>query len=125
MPFTRSGKHYSMIVKRWCKKCLENTEQQLVGCKYSKTPEPRVPPAFVRTKTWFCTKCEETELEVKEVPEPTDKTRIFNRLLSIQNDYDILGMTIESLLNEIIFRDRRTLRERARQRIFVGEPRSI
>ena len=117
----------------------------------------------------------ELDIEIKEVLEPTDKTRIFNRLLRIQNDYDILGMSIESLPNEIVFRlrlpdfhmseiraiqakseetgfirvdelmklqkagynrprqvppkpqpkDRRTLRERAKQRTFVGEPRSI
>jgi hypothetical protein len=99
---------------------------------------------------------------------------IFNRLLRIQEDYDILEMSISCLPNEIVFRarlpdfdmgeiraiqtkaqetgfiradelvklqkagyrrpldvpprptpkDRRRLKERARQRMFVGEPRS-
>jgi len=99
---------------------------------------------------------------------------IFNRLLRIQEDYDLVNMTVSSLPNEIVFRarlpdcdmgeiraiqtkaketgfirvdelmrlqkagfkrprevppkptpkDRRRLRERAMQRMFVGEPRS-
>ena len=100
---------------------------------------------------------------------------IFNRLMRMQEDYDILEMSISSLPNEIVFRarlpdfdmgeikaiqnkakdtgfiraselmkpqkagfkrpldvppkpqpkDRRRLKERARQKMFIGEPRSL
>jgi hypothetical protein len=33
-----------------------------------------------------------------------DKTRIFRRLQSIADDYDIVAMSIQSLPNEILFR---------------------
>ena len=115
------------------------------------------------------------EIETKTVYEPTDKAMMFNRLLGMQEDYDILEMSISSLPNEIVFRARlpdcdmgeiraiqakaqetgfiraselmklqkagfkkpldvparpmpkvrRHLKERARQKMFVGEPKSI
>jgi hypothetical protein len=124
---------------------------------------------------WICETCESIEEEIKQVYEPTDKARIFNRLLKIPNDYDILDLSISSeadgitmkirlpdydmgevraiqakaqetgfiSVNELMQlqkagfnrpaevppkpspKDRRTLRERARQRMFQGEPRSL
>ena len=175
MPFTYGGKHYSLRAKRPCKQCRTITSQTAVSCRYRAPKEPKVPPVYVKELAWYCEGCDETEIETKEVVEPTDKTRIFRRLQSIAEDYDIISMKIESLPNEIIFRirlpdfdmgeiraiqtkaketgfikvselmklqkagyhrpvevppkpqpkDRRTLRERARQKMFVGEPRSI
>jgi hypothetical protein len=175
MPFTRSGKHYSFHAKRICKRCQQTTEQSCVTLKYRTPPEPTVPASYLKEYTWFCEQCQNLEIETKTVYEPTDKAMIFNRLLRIQEDYDILEMSISSLPNEIIFRarlpdfdmgeiraiqtkaketgfiraselmklqkagfkrpvdvpprpqpkDRRRLKERARQRMFVGEPRSL
>jgi hypothetical protein len=174
MPFTRSGKHYSIMAKRYCKNCHEITQQSTITMKYRAPPEPTVPASYLREYTWFCEQCENQEVETKTVYEPTDKALIFNRLLRIQEDYDVLGATVSSLPNEIVFRvrlpdfdmremraiqakatetgfirvdelmklhkagfkrprevppkpapkDRRRLRERAKQRMFVGEPRS-
>jgi hypothetical protein len=175
MPFTRDGKHYSIRAKRYCKNCHEITQQSTIGRKYRAPPEPTVPASFLREYTWFCEQCENTEIETKTVYEPTDKAMIFNRLLRIQEDYDIIEATVSSMPNEIVFRvrlpdcdmgevraiqakaketgfirvdelmrlqkagfkrprevppkpapkDRRRQRERAMQRMFVGERRSI
>ena len=150
MPFTHSGKHYSLRAVRFCKRCQGERWHQGISCRY------RAPP------------------EQKEVVEPSDEAKIFNRLLRLSDDYNILHMDIESLPNEIVLRvrlpdfdmseiraiqtketetgfitveelirlqkagyrrpgdipprpmpkDRRTLRERARERMFTGEPRS-
>jgi hypothetical protein len=175
MPFTASGKHYSVRAKRWCKLCAMNTEQDMVSNKIHTTPEPTVPLTYIREKEWYCTQCDNIEKETKQVTEPTDKQRIFTRLLRLSEDYDMLKMRIESWPNEIVLRvtlpdfdmgelravqykqqetgfitaeelmklqragfsrpsdvpprpmpkDRRTLRARARQSMFVGEPRSF
>jgi hypothetical protein len=163
-----------MRAKRYCKNCHETTQQTNVAVKYRAPPEPTVPASFLREYTWFCEQCENQEIESKTVYEPTDKAMIFNRLLRIQEDYDLVNMTVSSLPNEIVFRarlpdfdmgevraiqakaeetgfirvnelmklqkagfkrrevppkptpkDRKRLRERAMQRMFTGEPRSI
>jgi hypothetical protein len=175
MPFTTSGKRYSLRAKRLCRKCRLITEQTAVYCRYRAPPEPKVPPVYLKELGWYCEHCDETEVETKEILEPTDKTMIFRRLQSIAEDYDIISMNIQSLPNEIVFRirlpdfdmgeiraikakatetgfinvsellklqkagyhrpvevppkpqpkDSATRRERARQKMFVGEPRSI
>jgi hypothetical protein len=42
--------------------------------------------------------------ENKVVTEPTDRQRIFNRLLPLSEDYDFVSTTIESKADEIILR---------------------
>jgi hypothetical protein len=175
MPFTQGGKHYSLRAKRLCRNCKVITDKTAVSCRYRAPPEPKVPQVYIRELEWYCEGCDQIEVEKKEIVEPTDKTRIFRRLQSIAEDYDIISMNIRSLPNEIVFRirlpdfdmgeiraiqtkatetgfinvselmklqkagyrrpveippkpqpkDRQVLRERARRKIFVGEPRSI
>jgi len=175
MPFTASGKYYGSRVRRWCKRCDDETEQDMVMNRMRCTPQPTVPLTYIREQEWYCTQCDNIERVTKEVTEPTDKARIFNRLLRIPEDYDVLDVSITSEADGIIFKirlpdydmselravqykqqetgfitvqdlmklqkagfnrprevppkpqpkDKRTLRERARQRMFVGEPRSI
>jgi hypothetical protein len=174
MPFTRSGKHYSIRAKRFCKTCRTTTEQSTISVRYRAPPEPTVPASYLKEYSWFCAQCDSSEVEIKTVYEPTDKALIFNRLMRIQEDYDLLETSISSLPNEIMFRarlpdfdmrelraiqtkaketgfiradelvklqkagfkrprevppkpmpkDRRRLRERAKQRMFIGEPQS-
>jgi len=174
MPFTRSGKHYTIRAKRYCKNCKETTQQSTVTLKYRKPAESTVPASYLKEYTWFCEQCSELEIETKTIYEPTDKAMIFNRLLKLAEDYDVLKMSIESRPDEILLRiklpnfdmgeiraikskaeqtgfirvdelmrlqkagfqrpvevspkpqprDRRTLRERARERMFLSEPRS-
>jgi hypothetical protein len=175
MPFTTSGKYYGARAKRWCKRCGNETEQDMVMNRMRCTPQPTVPLTYIREQEWYCTQCDNIEQVKKEVTEPTDKQRIFNRLLRLSEDYDIQTLNIESKTNELVLRvrlpdfdmsevravqykqqetgfitvqelmklrkagfnrprevpmkpqpnDKRTLRERARQSMFVGEPRSI
>jgi hypothetical protein len=75
-----------------------------VTVKYRASPEPTVPASYQKEYTWFCDQCENLEIETKTVYEPTDKAMIFNRLLRIQEDYDLVSMTVSSLPNEIVFR---------------------
>ena len=170
-----SGKHYTMRAKRRCAKCHEITWQMCVSVRYSQPSEPTVPTSFSKRMEWICETCNNVEEEIKQVYEPTDKARIFNRLLKIPNDYDVLDVSITSEADGIIFKirlpdydmgelravqykqeetgfitvqelmklqkagfrrssevppkpqpkDRKTCKERARQRMFQGEPRSI
>lgn len=175
MPFTGSGKHYAVRARGWCKRCGLETEQDMVMNRMRSTPQPTVPLTYIREQEWYCTQCDNIEQAKKEATEPTDKQRIFNRLLRLSQDYDLLNLSIESNANELLVRvrlpefdgsearaiqykqretgfitveelmklqkagfnrpsevppkpqpkDKRTLRERARGRMFVGEPRSI
>jgi hypothetical protein len=175
MPFTANGKHYAARAKRWCKRCGRETEQDMVMNRLRCTPQPTVPLTYIREQEWYCTQCDNIEQVTKEVTEPTDKQRIFNRLLRLSEDYEIQTLNIESEANELVLRvrlpdfdmselravqykqqetgfitvdelmllqkagyrrpsqippkpqpkDKRVLRERTKQRMFRGEPRSI
>lgn len=174
MPFSRSGNHYRMRIKRQCKSCNQETWQMCVSVRYSQPTEPTVPASLRKRLEWICETCGNMEEEVKQVYEPTDKVRIINRLLRIPEDYDFIKMRIESLPDEIVLRIKvpdfdpsemraiqhkqqetgfinvdelirlqkagfrrpmdvppkptpkgNRLRERATQRMFIGEPKSI
>jgi len=53
---------------------------------------------------WICEPCDNIEVEEKTVYEPTDKTKLINRFLHLNEDYDIHYMDIQSLPNEIVLR---------------------
>ena len=175
MPFSRSGKHYSLRAKRLCTRCHQFTDQTAITCRYSAPEVPKVPAVYLKRLEWVCNWCDNYEEEVKEVFEPTDKTMIVKRLLSIPEDYDVLGFTLSSEPNVVSIKirlpdfdmgevraiqykqqetgfitvdelirvqragynspaqvpprpqphDRATLRERARQRAFIGDPRPV
>src|SRR5208282_2037586 len=102
MPFTASGKYYGSRAKRWCKRCGGETEQDMVMNRMRSTPQPTVPLTYIREQEWYCTQCDNIEQITKEVTEPTDKQRIFNRLLRLSEDYDIQTLNIESKANELV-----------------------
>ena len=106
MPFTANGKHYSVRVRRWCKFCTDHTEQDMVSNRILGNPKPTVPLTYTREKEWYCTQCDNIDKESKQVTEPTDKERIFNRLLRLSQDYDVQTVNIESRSNEIVLRVR-------------------
>lgn len=129
MPFTRSGKHYSLRAKRPCCKCGTVTAQQAISCVYSATPEPKVPAAYVKRLEWLCETCGNLEVEEKEIPQPTDKAMLFNRLLRIPEDYDVLGYSISSERDGIVMKIRlpdfdmgevRAIQAKARETGFIS-----
>jgi len=129
MPFTRSGKHYMLRAKRRCQKCGDITEQQAFKCTYHCPPVPKVPPVYIKTLEWLCLQCDNVETEQKEIPEPTDKSMLLNRLIRIPSDYDTLAVTITSLPNELVFRVRlpdydmgeiRAIQAKARETGFIS-----
>jgi hypothetical protein len=101
MPFARNGKRYTLRAQRLCKQCHEITDQMAVSCQYSAPDVPKVPAVYLKRLEWICEWCENYEEEIKEVLVPTDKTMIVKRLLSIPDDYDVLGFTLSSEPNVI------------------------
>ncbi len=97
----RSSSHYAIHTQRPCTACHQTTDQTSVGCRYSALEVPKVPKAYLKHIEWVCDWCGNCEDEVKEIPEPTDKTKIVKRLLSIKEDYDVLGFTLNSEPNVI------------------------
>ena len=175
MPFNRSGKHYTLRAKRLCTRCHQITDQTAISCRYNAPEVPKVPAVYLKRLEWICDWCDNYEEEAKEVLVPTDKAMIVKRLLSIPEDYDVLGFTLSSEPNVVSIRirlpdfdmsevraiqykqqetgfitvdelirvqragyktptqvppkpqphDRATLRQRARQRAFIGDLRPI
>jgi hypothetical protein len=77
------------------------TDQTAISCRYSAPETPKVPPILIKRVEWLCDWCGSYEEEVKETPEPTEKTMIVKRLLSLPEDYDVLGYTLSSEANVI------------------------
>ena len=101
-----SNGNYTIRAERWCKTCTTKTPQVSQSYRYNISPEPQVPSILIRTVTWVCQWCDETEDEVKEVPVPTDRVKIIRRFLSLSDEYDLLGLNVEAKPNELVFRIR-------------------
>ena len=101
MPLTHNGNHYTLRAKRLCAQCHEWTDQTATSCRYGVPEVPKVPPTSIKRIEWLCDWCGSYEEEVKETLEPTDKTMLVKRLLSVPEEYDVLGFTLSSEANEI------------------------
>jgi hypothetical protein len=77
------------------------TDQTATTCRYTAPKVPKNPRTKIKRIEWSCNWCGNSEEEVKETLEPTDKTMIVKRLLSLPADYDVLGFTLSSEANVI------------------------
>jgi hypothetical protein len=100
MPSGRSN--YTIRTERFCKVCNAKTSQVSIGCRHSVPDEITVPSVLVRSVTWVCQWCDGEEVETKEVPVPTDRIKLIRRFLSLSDDYDISGLEIQSLPDELV-----------------------
>jgi len=106
MPLGRNDNHYTLRTKRLCTQCRQRTDQTATSCCYSTPGTPKIPPTQIKRIEWVCDWCGNSEEEVKEVVEPSDKVKLIKRLLSLHEDYDILSMDIGSDPNVLLIRIR-------------------
>jgi hypothetical protein len=104
---TNSGKHIQISERRYCGKCqaIELQVCHKVRCRENTEQAG----TLIKMSYWICPSCLTETEDVKVQPLPTDKVRIINRLLKMQEDYAIASMTIasqpERLLIEITVRE--------------------
>jgi len=91
---TRSGKHIQISEKRYCAKCKEFELQVCYKVRYREHAEQV--GTLLKMSYWICPTCLTETEEVKVQPLPTDKVRIINRMLRMQEEYAISSMTITS-----------------------------
>jgi hypothetical protein len=103
MPYSSN---YTIRTERWCKACNTRTPQVSGDYRYTTPEVPQAPSVLIRTVTWVCQWCNQTEQDVKEVAVPTDRLKIIRRFLSLSNDYDLMGLKVETRANELVFRVR-------------------
>jgi hypothetical protein len=94
--------NYTIRTERWCRVCNARTPQISSGCRYSTPEKVKVPRVLIRNVTWICQWCDESEVEAKEVAVPSDRVKIIRRLLSLSDDYDLLGLELESKPDELV-----------------------
>jgi hypothetical protein len=105
MPFNGSS-NYTIRAERWCSLCNTRTPQISCGCRYSNPDKLKVPSVLIRNVTWACQRCDQLEVEAKEVALPSDRMKIIRRFLSLSDDYDLKGLVIEAGAGELVFRVR-------------------
>ena len=91
-----STSRYNIRKKRLCPQCHETTDQTATTFRYDPPDVAKAPQILIKRIGWVCEWCGNYEEEVKETPAPTDKAKIMKRLLSITDDYDVLGFTLSS-----------------------------
>ncbi|MGP8068737.1 MAG: hypothetical protein ACLP5V_02480 [Candidatus Bathyarchaeia archaeon] len=96
MPLARNSSRYAIQTHRQCTTCHLITDQTSVGCRYSDVEIPKVPKTYLKHVEWVCDWCGNCEEEIKEVRESTNQAKIVKRLLSIKEEYDVLGFTLSS-----------------------------
>jgi|SRR5208337_422298 len=97
-----TSSNYTIRTERWCRACNSRTPQISVGCRYSTPEKLKVPSVLIRNVTWVCQWCDQEEAESKEIAVPSDRAKIIRRLLSLSDDYDVLGLELEAKPDEIV-----------------------
>jgi len=97
-----SGKHMTIRALRPCAKCKSSTQHLCYGIRYEK-PEPTT-ESYVKHMFWTCQTCGEPSEELREVPEPTERTMLTQRLLRVGEDYDVKSVSIQSEANAVTLR---------------------
>jgi hypothetical protein len=82
--------------KRLCAECHEITDQVSISCSYDSPKTPSIPPTLVKRIKWLCEWCGSFEEELKETIVPTERTKLVKRLLSLQDDYEVLGFSLSA-----------------------------
>jgi len=80
--------------RRLCTQCQAMTDQISIGCSYDSPKAASVPPTLVKRIKWVCDWCGNCDEEIKETSVPTEKTKLLKRLLSLQEDYELLGFAL-------------------------------
>lgn len=91
---TNSGRHIQISERRYCNKCTVISEQICHKVRYEDNPEQE--GTLLKKSYWICSICVTEAEELKVQPIPSDKVRIMNRLLRMQEDYAITSMKIAS-----------------------------
>ena len=100
MSSTSRRNRYAIRAKRLCSHCHEVTDQSAVSYRVDPSKSDR-PSVSVKHVMWLCDWCGNLNEEVKESVEPTDKTKLVKKLLSLPEEYDVLGLTLSSEPNVI------------------------
>jgi len=101
-----SSSNCTIRAERFCKTCKIKTPQISCDCRYCTSEKLKVPSVLIRNVTWVCEWCDQAEVETKEVLLPSDRVKIIRRFLSLQDDYDLLGLEVEAKADELLFRVR-------------------
>ena len=105
MSLTSRRDRYAIRTKRLCNQCLEMTDQRAISYRVDPAKSDR-PLVLVKHVVWLCDWCGNLNEEVKETAEPTDKAKLVRKLLSLPEEYDVLGFTLSSESNVISIRIR-------------------
>jgi len=90
--YTKNGRHIQILQKRHCATCGVFTDQVCFSVRYaSKEDDAGI---TVKRMLWACSVCTAETEEVREVPPVSDRTRIIQRVLRMQEDYPIQSMNI-------------------------------
>ena len=106
MSSTNANNCYPNRTKRTCTQCQQVTDQTATSYRYSDSNEPKVPAVQIKHIEWLCNWCGTIQDEAKEIPVPTDRTKLIRRLLSLSDDYDVVGIHLTSEPNVISVRIR-------------------
>jgi len=81
MVVTPSGRRISIRALRKCEKCGVSTWHLCSGIRYEKSE--RAADWYMKRMYWNCMNCGQSSEELKEVPEPTERSMLLKRLLEV------------------------------------------
>ena len=96
---TRSGKVLEYHGKKFCVKCNQITDHTCFSMRYRKSETND--DAYEKTEKWYCDKCHNEKVIVKEIPEPTEKSMLVKLLMSLGEKYELKGTRISVGLHEV------------------------
>jgi hypothetical protein len=97
---TNSGRHIQIVEKRFCSRCNVFTDQVCHKVRYQDNETQA--GTLIKKSNWVCPACLTDTEDVKVQPLPSDKVRIINRVLKMQDDYAIQSMRISSQPEKLV-----------------------
>lgn len=96
---TSNGKVLEYHGQQYCLTCKQITDHTCFHMAYRKSEKSD--DAYRREERWNCDQCHTDKIVVKEIPIPTEKTKLVKLLMSLSEKYELQGSAISVSYREV------------------------
>jgi hypothetical protein len=96
---TSNGKVLEYHGQKYCVTCKQIMDHTCFHMAYRKSETSD--DAYCKEERWNCDKCHTDKIVVKEIPIPTEKTKLVKPLMSLSEKYELQGSTISVEAREV------------------------
>ena len=97
---TSGGRYIQIEREMLCQTCRGMRVHVCFKIRYRAT-EPAKAGVLLKIQEWVCSTCHTVQHMEQEIPLPSDKQKVIDRIMRLQPDYDIAHMRLTSAANKL------------------------